>query len=142
MVGFGFIRGRANDAFAGTANDGAASELPTYRQTGTIFVMAIEYFNYPRSLSEMSDIYFIKNLRASVSVKHAEQLGGKVQNKCLRHGVLTHIIYDYGIKLKFIPKRSVAALNFFQDSYRASQQSLVVFAGLTLDFLTKPMGTI
>ena len=129
-----------NDAFAGTANDGAASELPTYRQTGTIFVMAIEYFNYPRSLSEIGYLFSSGNLRASVSIKHVPGvIGRKSPKQVFKDGVLTHIIYDYGIKLKFIPKGSVGTLTFSRFiSCIIRSFALLYFAGLTLDFLTKP----
>ena len=45
------------DAFAGLVNDGTEATLPTYRQTGAVFVLVVNYFNYPRDLSELGYLF-------------------------------------------------------------------------------------
>ena len=95
------------DPFGGLVNDGTEATLPTYRQTGAVFVLVVNYFNYPRDLSELGYLLTSSSLRASVEVKHAPGLiGHKSPQQVIdpATGAATHIIYEYGVKLKFVMK--------------------------------------
>lgn len=130
------------DAFAGNTNDGAPKDLPIYRQTGIVFLLVINYFNYPRDISELGYLLTSSNLRASVSVKHVPGLIGRKSPRQIidpATGNVKHIIYDYGIKLSFVTKGSVGTLSFSSFITCIIRSfGLLFFAGATLNFMTKP----
>ena len=130
------------DAFAGLVNDGTEATLPTYRQTGAVFVLVVNYFNYPRDLSELGYLLTSSSLRASVEVKHAPGLIGRKSPQQVINpstGAATHIIYEYGVKLKFVMKGSVGTLSFSNFlSCMIRSFSLLFAAGATLTFISRP----
>ena len=87
-----------SDSFLGI---GSINPTATYRQTGVVIGVFIEYYNFPRSLSEIS---FGFETRAEIHTKVIHGMRGSIGPKQVLEtdGDVKAVIYDYGIHIDIV----------------------------------------
>ena len=122
-----------SDSFLGI---GSINPTATYRQTGVVIGVFIEYYNFPRSLSEIS---FGFETRAEIHTKVIHGMRGSIGPKQVLEtdGDVKAVIYDYGIHIDIVKVGSVGVIEWnLIFTCCASAFMFLYMIGSLLDFLS------
>lgn len=122
-----------SDSFLGIRS---TNPTATYRQTGIVVGVFIEYYNFPRSLSEIS---FGFETRAEINTKVMHGMRGSIGPKQVLEtdGAVKTVIYDYGIHIDIVKVGYVGVIELnLIFACCASAFMFLYMIGSILDFLS------
>eukprot|EP00945_MAST-04E_sp_MAST-4E-sp1_P001880 g1880.t1 len=85
----------------------------TYRQTGVVLGVTVEYYNFPRTPMDIGAFSYVPT--AEIRVAQVPGMRGKLDGKKILDpttGLVSKVIYDYGVYINIIQNGQIGVLEF------------------------------